>query len=118
MNDKAERLSILVKELRGELNQTQFAKRVGVERSTISVWESGRSYPESANMGKLARLKGWSLGQLEDYLHQGTFPTEDPLQQILKEIRSLPSESVAQIAAVAGATLAERMGAKELSMKA
>ena len=110
MNDKTERLSALIKELRGSLNKTQFAKRIGVERSSISVWELGRSYPESENMRKIARLKGWSLEQLEAYLLKGELPTEDPLEQILREIRSMPSESVAQIAAVAGATLAERMG--------
>jgi transcriptional regulator with XRE-family HTH domain len=118
MSNKVQRLAVLAQELRGSLTQVQFGKKLGVDRSTISLWESGRSYPDPENLSKLARLKGWTLEQLEEYLLEGQLPTEDPVEQMLRKIRTLPSESVAQVAAFASATLAERMGNKELSLKA
>jgi transcriptional regulator with XRE-family HTH domain len=118
MNDKTKRLAAFVQELRGSLSKGQFARDLNVDRSTISIWESARAYPESENLSKLARLKGWSLEQLESYLLEGELPTEDPLEQILRKIRTLPSESVAQVAAIAATTLAERMGVTDkLSLK-
>ena len=39
---------------------------------------------------------------------EGKLPFEEPLGQILRKIRSLPSEAVAQVAAVAAETLAAR----------
>ena len=109
MNDKARRLAAFVQELRGSLSKGQFAKKIKVDPSTISLWESGNAYPELGNLSKLARLKGWTLEQLEIYLLEGELPTEDPLEQILRKIRNLPLESVAQVAAVASATLVEKM---------
>ena len=117
MGDKAKRLASLVQELRGSLSQSQFSKKLGVGRSTVNFWESGQAYPEPSNLQKLAYLKGWTLEQIQAYLHEGELPTEDPVEQMLRKIRTLPSESVAQVAAFASATLAERMGDKELSLK-
>jgi transcriptional regulator with XRE-family HTH domain len=108
MNDKDKRLIALVQELRGSLSKSRFAKQLSVDPTTIKLWESARTYPETENLSKLARLKGWTIEQLDTYLVKGELPTEDPLEQMLRKIRKLPSESVAQIAAVAGATLAER----------
>ena len=118
MSNKAKRLTALVKDLRGSLSQGQFAKKLGVNRSTVTSWESREAYPEVDNLQKLANLKGWTLEELQVYLLEGDKPTEDRLEQILRNIRTLPSESLAQVAAVTGATLAERMGVGEkLSVK-
>ena len=118
MSDKAKRLRDLIKELRGDLTKGQFARKIGVDPSTVSVWESGRSYPESESMSKIAHFKGWSLGQLEVYLRKGELPTEDPVEQMLRKIKTLPSESLVRVSAVAATTLAERMGSGEkLSVK-
>ncbi len=117
MSSKVKRLSLLVQDLRGSLSKGQFAKKLGVDRSTVSLWESGQAYPEAGNLQKLAHLKNWDLEQLQTYLTEGDLPSEEPLEQILRKIRTLPSESVAQVAAVAATTLAERMRAKEVSFK-
>ena len=117
-SDKAKRLAVFVQELRGSLSQGQFAKKLGVSRPAITLWESGQAYPEAGNLQKLAHLKDWDLEQLQTYLAEGDLPSEEPLEQILRKIRTLPSESVAQVAAVAATTLAERMRAKEVSLKA
>lgn len=118
MSDKAKRLTTLVQELRGSLSQGQFARKIGVDPSTVSMWESSNAYPELANLSKLARLRGWDIEQLETYLLEGELPSEDPVEQIMRRIRTLPSEAVIQILAAGTQTLAERMGDKELSLKA
>jgi transcriptional regulator with XRE-family HTH domain len=108
MSNKAHRLARIIQDLRGQESQVKFAKRIGVDRSTISVWESARAYPDSENLAKIARLKGWSLEQLQTYLIEGALPSEEPLDQILRKVRTMPSDAVAQIAAVAVDTLASR----------
>lgn len=113
MSDKTKRLTALVKELRGDLSKGQFAKKIGVDPSTVSLWESGKAYPDLGNLNKLARLTAWNIEQLEHYLLEGELPTEDPLEQMLRKIKTLPSESLVKINAVAATTLAERMGSKE-----
>ena len=118
MSNKAKRLTTLVQNLRGSLSQGQFAKKLGVNRSTVTSWESREAYPEVDNLQKLANLKGWTLEEIQFYLLQGELPTEDPLEQILRKIRTLPSESLVQVAAVASTALAERIGSTEkLSVK-
>ena len=118
MSNQAKRLAALVQELRGSISQGQFAKKLGVGRSTVTFWESCLSYPEANNLQKLAHLKGWTLEELQTYLIEGKSPTEDPLEQILRKMRTLPSESVIQILTVGAQTLAERMETEELSLKA
>lgn len=117
MSNQAKRLSAFVQELRGSLSQGQFAKKLGVGRSTVTFWESCLSYPEADNLQKLAHLKGWTLEELQTYLIEGELPTQDPLEQILRKMRTLPSEAVIQILTVGAQTLAERMETKELSLK-
>lgn len=112
MNAKAERLAILVRELRGPLSQSQFSKKLGLGRSTVWLWESRTALPDAENLQKLARLKGWTLEQMQAYLAEGELPSEEPLEQILRKVRTLPSEAVAQIAAVAVETLASRTASR------
>jgi hypothetical protein len=53
-------------------------------------------------------LKGWNLSQLQTYLVEGELPEEEPLEQVLRMVRSLPLEAVARVATVAVETLAEK----------
>lgn len=108
MTPKAKRLATFIQELRGSQSQRQLAKQLGVSQGSVNLWESGHSWPETENLEKLAALKGWSLQDLQTYLVKGELPTPEPLEQILNTLRSLPSEAVAQIAAVAVETLAAR----------
>lgn len=110
MNTKAKRLATLVRELRGSQSQGQFAKKLGVSRSTVTLWESGLAWPEAENLQKLASSKGWNLEEIQTYLIEGELPEREPLDEILDRVRSLPSEALAQVAAVAVQTLAARTG--------
>ena len=111
MKSKVERLAKLVKELRSSQSQHQFAKKLGVSRSSITFWESGQAWPEVENLEKLAALKGWNLSDLQMYLVNGDSPEYEhtyPLEQILNTLRSLPSEAVAQVVNVGVETLVSR----------
>ena len=58
MDSKSKRLATLIQELRGSQSQRQFAKQLGVSRSSVNFWESHIAWPETENLGKLAALKG------------------------------------------------------------
>ena len=108
MDSKSKRLATLIQELRGSQSQRQFAKQLGVSRSSVNFWESHIAWPETENLEKLAALKGWTLSHLQTYLIEGELPSEDPLEQVLKTVRSLPLEALAKVATVAVETLAAR----------
>jgi len=108
MDSKSKRLATLIQELRGSQSQRQFAKRLGVSPSSVNFWESHIAWPETENLEKLAALKGWTLSLLQTYLVEGELPSEDPLEQVLKTVRSLPLEALAKVATVAVETLAAR----------
>jgi len=117
MPSKAERLTALIQELRGSCSQRRFCQQLGVSKSCVSFWESGLAWPEAENLEKLAALKGWSLTDLQTYLVKGELPSQDPLEQILNAVRSLPLEAVAQVAAVAVETLATKSIASQTARK-
>ncbi|GAX46352.1 helix-turn-helix domain-containing protein [Tolypothrix sp. NIES-4075] len=119
MNSKVERLAKLVKELRGSQSQHQFAKKIGVSRSSITFWESGQAWPDTENIEKLAALKGWSLSELQMYLVQGDSPSGEllyPVDQILVAIRRLPSDALAEVLNVGLETLVSRTSATQSSL--
>jgi hypothetical protein len=48
--------------------------------------------------------------EIQTYLIERELPEKEPLEEILDRVRSLPSEALAQVAAVAVQTLAARTG--------
>lgn len=108
MESKTERLARIVADLRGSKSQRQFARELGVSQSSVRFWESHLAWPETENLEKLAVLKGWNLSQLQTYLVEGELPEEALLEQVLRMVRSLPLEAVAQVATVAVETLAQK----------
>lgn len=46
------------------LTQKQVAKELGVDQSTVSLWEQGVCYPRVGNLRKLAKLYGVSVDRL------------------------------------------------------
>ena len=108
MATKAQRLAKLIKQLRGDASQRRFSEQLGVSKSSVNFWESGLSFPDTENLEKLAIYKGWTLAQLQDYLTKGELPSDDSLQQILTQLRSLPTDAVVKIVSVGVETLASR----------
>lgn len=102
------RLAALLIELRGNSSLREFAHQIGASHNDVRRWESGKGEPRLRVLGKIATLKGWTLDELKIYL-EGEIPTHEPsVQKIMADVRSLPLEAVAQIAAVAVETLAAR----------
>jgi transcriptional regulator with XRE-family HTH domain len=54
--------------LRGSSSQRQFAKNFGVSYAALRSWESGESLPTLDNLESIAKLKGWSLIELFNFL--------------------------------------------------
>lgn len=46
-----------IKVIRGTLSQTQFGRLLGVSRTTICKWETGRETPSDENAVKLVQLR-------------------------------------------------------------
>lgn len=45
-------------------SQDEFAKLVGVDRTTVGKWESGLSYPRRPTLRKIAEVTGESEGEI------------------------------------------------------
>lgn len=108
MGSKSDRLVNLVRELRGDLSQRQFAKKLGVSDSSVYFWEAGTAWPGTQNLKKLAKIKGWTLDELQTYL-EGEVPVRTlSVQQLLAEVRALTFSEAAQVAKVALETMATK----------
>ncbi|MDJ0578162.1 MAG: helix-turn-helix transcriptional regulator, partial [Xenococcaceae cyanobacterium MO_234.B1] len=55
-----ERLSRLIKKLRGDRSQRSFAKSLGVSYASIRTWEEGESMPGIASLQKIAEYSNQS----------------------------------------------------------
>lgn len=104
-------LATLVKELRGKLSLREFADIIGSNHVSVRLWESGKGEPRMRTLSKIASLKGWTLDELMLYLEGELLPKGPRIPQLLAEVRSLPSEAVAQVAAAAVEILATRSSA-------
>ncbi|MBE9225338.1 helix-turn-helix transcriptional regulator [Phormidium sp. LEGE 05292] len=124
------KLAKLVKELRGEKSQRNFAKLLGVSYYAVQTWEKQAALPDEKNLQKLADLKGWTLLQLQIYLQDSeknnvaiTDRTDDSswlenvrngqptqalrwsIDDLIAEVRTLPFDAAAKVAQVALETM-------------
>lgn len=49
------------------MNQKELGKQLGVAQTTVSAWETGKTEPDSAAMGKMAQLFDASIGYIMGY---------------------------------------------------
>ena len=75
-----------LKELRKKLNlyQSDVAERLGVVQSTVSAWETGKSYPRRKLFLKLAEIYNCTIGDLFDNTTQPIQPIQ-PIQPAVNE---------------------------------
>ena len=86
-------ISRKIKRIRGGLSQTEFARRVDINRSLICSYESGKRYPSFGSLKKLAGYGGVSIDYLsgkEDISSSKYAPEED---EVIYKFRKLPLES-------------------------
>lgn len=103
-----QKLADLVRDLRGSISLRDFAEMIGATHTDIRRWESGKGEPRLRVLRKIASLRGWTLDELIVYLEGEETLVGPRIPQLLAEVRSLPSEAVAQVAAVAVEILATR----------
>lgn len=99
MNSK-ERLSVLVKDLRGHVSQRKFAKELGVSFASIQSWEAGDAMPSMENLALIAAKSGYTLEGLIAYLEDKPVPRGPDLNEIVMEIRRMPPKQLAQVSRV------------------
>lgn len=87
-------------ELRKSLNlkQTVFAKELGVSRSTVSMWENGKTFPEKKVIDKMVELYGVSI----DFLTGGNAGDLDMFTQRFNVLRSEQKLSLNEISNISG----------------
>lgn len=66
-----QRLSELIKKLRGDMPRHAFAKKTGIGVPSLRQYERGESIPASGNLGKLAKEAGFTVDELLNYLQTG-----------------------------------------------
>lgn len=96
---ESERLSLLLKEIRGDSSIRAFCLANKIHRAAWQTWEAGESVPMTENLQKIAALKGWKIEELIAYLKTGdiTKPAYTP-EELLKYAKTLPFEERVDLA--------------------
>ena len=68
-NKGKRRLGDIVRQLRKDLTQKEFADALGIGQSTLSMWESGKVTPDLENLEKLANVWGKTPEEFVAYLY-------------------------------------------------
>jgi transcriptional regulator with XRE-family HTH domain len=110
MDSRFDRLVALVEELRGDSSKRKLAKQLGVSPSSVYFWETRMSWPDPGSLRKLARMKGWTMAELQAYLEGEDLEADQleqslTVQQLLKQVRALPFEAAAKVARAALETM-------------
>lgn len=89
-----ERLAWLIKELRGQRTQREFAKILGTSYTAVQDWEKQIRLPKDVNLKRIAQLKGWTEEELVRYLFLPDVGVAslDPLQLVIADIQNLSLE--------------------------
>ncbi len=93
-----ERLSSLIKKLRDDRSQRQFAKLIGVSYASIRSWEECESMPGLSSLEKIASYSNQSVEELLNYLKEGgqdksKIPSPPPVflaEDLMPQIKQLP----------------------------
>ncbi len=96
----------VVKMARGSMSQRAFAKLLGVSATAVQLWEKGDNIPDIENLAKIAAKAGYTMEELLNYLDAKPLPETSDLNEIIKQIKSMPLSEVATIAQAAVARLA------------
>lgn len=64
------------------LTQDDVARAAGVQRSTVSMWESGLSYPRTGTLRKLADLFGCTI---DDLLRETQEGADEKVLEVLED---------------------------------
>lgn len=89
-----DKLTKTLKDLRGNGTYTDLGKRLGVSYMAVSNWETGVNFPDRLNLGKIAKLAGYTLDDFVAYLEGNEKPVTE-LEFMVSKIRQLPLKQLA-----------------------
>lgn len=117
-HESQERLSRLIKQLRGDQSQRAFAKVLGVSYAAVRSWEECETMPGVKSLQKIANYSRQSVESLLKYLKHGEAETETEgkskvAEDLLSELNYLPEEETNRLIEI----LVERYLSKEESAK-
>ena len=96
-----ERLAQLIKDLRGQITQREFARRLGTSYTAVQDWEKQIRLPSDKNLKRIAELKGWSQAELVRYIFCPDTPLEmeniDPVEGIIAQVQELSQEQMQRL---------------------
>ncbi|MFA5187056.1 MAG: helix-turn-helix transcriptional regulator [Patescibacteria group bacterium] len=66
MNDQSARIARRLREIRGSMTQTEFAKKIGggTTQACVSGWEAGKFRPGLASLARIGAATGADLNDL------------------------------------------------------
>jgi transcriptional regulator with XRE-family HTH domain len=89
-----QKLSGLIKDLRGNNSYRAYAKLLGVSGTTIMGWENMTSEPETGNLEHIAHLAGYSLQELLDYLNDRHDKSGIPVERIIRQVKQMEAKDL------------------------
>jgi hypothetical protein len=109
-----QRLSELVKRLRGDQSYRAYGRFLGVSGTTVQGWENMTSEPATENLEQLAKQAGYSMQELLDHLHGKSVNEEISVARMVRHIAIMSRDEVAKIvkAGVDRLAIAEGVGSK------
>ncbi|NJN87418.1 MAG: helix-turn-helix transcriptional regulator [Leptolyngbyaceae cyanobacterium SL_7_1] len=117
-----ERLAQLIKELRGQKTQREFAKLLGTSYTAVQDWEKQIRLPKERNLKLIAQLKGWTHEELLCHLFLPNPRPETTLTNSLKiliaQIQGLSPLEMQELRDYLNTQLDQVKNAKESSMNA
>jgi transcriptional regulator with XRE-family HTH domain len=104
-----ERLARLVRNLRGQKTQREFAKLLGTSYTAVQDWEKQIRLPKGKNLGRIAQLQGWTQEDLMRYLFLPDVhmvpSAVDPLELVMMDIQNLSPEQLRKLSVYLNAKL-------------
>ncbi len=83
-DDFRQRLSVVVNQARGDMNQRDFGAKLAVSQATVVGWERGQNIPTLENLFKLAALRGQLPEELLAELCGRSLDNNYPLEERVK----------------------------------
>lgn len=114
------RLAQLIRELRGQTTQREFAKQLGTSYTAVQDWEKQIRLPKEINLKRIAQLKGWTQEELLHYLFLSDAPSQiasvDPFEIVVTHIQALSLSQKQQLSDYLNIQLSQVQAVKEKSM--
>lgn len=96
--EEREKLAELIKQKRGSMSKSAFARLLGVTHTAVTGWENCLSEPDHHNLLAIARVLGMSLDNLHDCLKGGKASASE-FDSLVGKIKSMRM-SLNQIAVI------------------